>query len=115
MTAGRAFYLGSVALALGVGALQMFQVRAGFLTNYGADIFGTAWFYALFRQGKTLYPRRQLSPVITSAVVLLGCAAWEFGQMWRLVPGTYDPFDLLAYGSTVLACLIVDRQVVPLV
>lgn len=42
--AGRAFHLGSVVLALGVGALQMFQVRGGFLTNYGADVFGTASF-----------------------------------------------------------------------
>jgi hypothetical protein len=114
VTAGRTFYLGSVALALGVGALQMFHVRAGVLTNYGADIFGTGWLYAIFRQGKSLYPRRELSPELTSAFVFLGCAASEFGQLWRVVPGTFDPFDLVAYGVTVLACYLVDRRVAAL-
>jgi hypothetical protein len=114
VTAGRAFYLGSVALALGVGALQMFQVRGGFLTNYGADIFGTAWLYAIFRQGKTLYPHRVLTPEVAATVVFLGCAASEFGQQWRVVPGTFDLFDLVAYGVTVLACYLVDRRVAAL-
>lgn len=115
MTAARAFYIGSTTLALGVGALQMFQVRGGFLTNYGADIFGTAWLYGLFRQGHSVFQRgRLLSPAITSAIVFVGCAASEFGQLWRMVPGRFDPFDLVSYGVTVLACYLVDRRVVPL-
>ena len=40
--------------ALAIGALQMFHIRAGFVTNYGADVFGTAWLYGMFRQGRTI-------------------------------------------------------------
>lgn len=113
--AGRAFYLGSVVLALGVGALQMFQVRGGFLTNYGADVFGTAWLYAIFRQGLAVFQkRRPLSPELTVVVVFAGCAASELGQLWRFVPGTFDPMDLVAFGATVATCWIVDRRIAPL-
>ena len=115
MTTGRAFYLCSVTTALLVGALQMFHVRAGVLTNYGADVFGTAWLYAIFRQGKALYPRRVLSPELTSAIVFIGCAVSELGQRWRFVPGTFDPMDLVAYGVAVAICWFVDRRIAPLI
>ena len=38
MNAGRVFYNVSMALALAVGALQMFHVRGGLLTDYGAAL-----------------------------------------------------------------------------
>ena len=57
------FFYGSMAAALAVGALQMFRVQGGWLTDYGADLFGTAWLYAMFRQGRTIFRRgRPLSP-----------------------------------------------------
>jgi hypothetical protein len=41
--AGRAFYVMTMTAALCIGALQMFRVRGGFITNYGADLVGTGW------------------------------------------------------------------------
>lgn len=113
--AGRAFYNGSTTLALIVGALQMFHVRGGFLTNYGADVFGTAWLYAMFRQGTTVLQRgRRFSPEATAMFVFLGCAGSELGQKVRVVPGRFDPLDLLAFGVTILVCYGIDRRIVAL-
>jgi hypothetical protein len=113
--APRVFYVVSVVLALGVGALQMLRVRGGFLTDYGADLFGTAWLYAIFRQGKGLVQRgRPLSRDLTAALVLAGCVGSEFGQRFGVVPGRYDPYDLAAFVAAVLACYAVDRWIHPL-
>ena len=113
--AGRWFYLGSVSTALMVGALQAFRVNAGMLTNYGADVFGTAWLYAIFRQGKTiLQGRRTLSPLVAAAIVFAGCAGSEWGQRLGLIPGRFDPYDLVAFAATVAACFVVDRYIVAL-
>ena len=113
--AGRAFHAGAMTIALAIGALQMFHVRGGWLTNYGADVFGTAWLYAMFRQGKTVLQReRPLSPEATAALVFFGCAGSEFGQQLRVVPGHFDPLDLVAFGVTVLLCYGIDRRIVPL-
>jgi hypothetical protein len=104
-----------MAMAMVIGALQMFHVRGGFVTDYGADVLGTAWFYAMLRQGSTVLQRgRRLSPEVTAALVLLGCVGSEFGQQWRMVPGVFDPLDLLAYGVSVLVCYGIDRKVVAL-
>ena len=113
--AGRVFYIASVTTALIVGGLQALRVRGGFVTNYGADIFGTAWLYAIFRQGRVLFQRgRFLSPSATSAIVMAGCVGSEFGQKLRWVPGTFDWLDIAAYVATVLACYVCDTRVKPL-
>jgi hypothetical protein len=113
--AGRAFYAGSLATALFVGALQALRVNAGMLTSYGADVFGTAWLYAMFRQGATILQRgRRLSAPATAAVVFAGCAGSEWGQRLDLIPGRFDPYDLVAFAVTVAACYVVDRFVVAL-
>lgn len=112
---GRRFYLGAMATALAVGALQMYHVRGGVLTDYGADVFGTAWLYAMVRMGRTVIRRGQiLRPEIAAVLVFLGCAASEFGQRSHLVPGHFDPYDLAAYGVTVLSCVLLDRTLLPM-
>jgi hypothetical protein len=113
--AGRAFYAINFASSLAVGALQMFRVRGGFLTSYGADIFGTAWLYAMFRQGRTVFQRgRTLPPGAAALGVFAGCAASEFGQRWHVIPGTFDPYDLAAFGASVGLCWLIDRRYGPL-
>ena len=114
--AGRWFYLGAVSASLIVGALQALRINAGMLTNYGADVFGTAWLYAIFRQGKTiLQGRRRLSALTAAAIVFAGCAGSEVGQRLGLVPGRVDAYDLVAFAVTVMACYAVDRYIVSLV
>jgi len=113
--AGRAFYLAAITSALMVGALQMYHVHGGLLTDYGADVFGTAWLYAMTRQGLTIVQRgRPLGAGLSAVIVFVLCAVSEFGQQWHLFPGRFDPFDLLAYAGTLLVCWLFDRRV-PLV
>ena len=107
---GRLFYVAAMTAALIVGALQMYQVHAGFLTNYGADVFGTAWMYTMTRLGRTVVQRgRTTTPGVAAGSVFLLCAVSEYGQRLHLVPGHYDPYDLLAFAATVIACVAVDR------
>jgi hypothetical protein len=109
-SAPRIFYGASLGLALAVGALQMFRVRGGFVTNYGADLLGTAWLYALFRQGRTVFQRgKTFGPEMTALLVFAGCAASEFAQRVGALPGRYDPFDLAAYAAATIACYVLDR------
>ena len=111
---GRVFYAGATAVALGIGALQMFGVNAGFVTNYGADLFGTAWLYCLCRLGKSWLQRgHKPSAEATAIIIFVLCTASEVGQRLRVVPGIFDPFDILAYGLSVLACYLFDRRFDP--
>ena len=113
--AGRIFYVAAITSALAVGALQMFHIHGGLLTDYGADVFGTAWLYAMTRQGLTIVQRgRTLGAGPSAVIVFLCCALSELGQKWHLFPGRFDPFDLLAYAGTLLVCWLLDRRV-PLV
>ena len=97
--------------ALAIGALQTFHVRAGILTNYGADVFGTAWLYGMFRQGRTIFGRgRAMSAAATAAFVFIGCAVSEFAQALDPVSGVFDPLDLLAFALSVVACYVIDRR-----
>jgi hypothetical protein len=112
--AGRAFYSLCLVLALAVGALQTLRVRGGVITSYGADVFGTAWLYAMFRQGRTVFQRGMtLSPAAAAALVFVGCAASEFAQRWHVMPGTFDPYDLAAFGLSAFGCWAIDRRLGP--
>lgn len=111
-TVGRVFYVTTMTIARGLGALQMFHIRGGFMTNYGADLVGTAWLYAMFRQGRTVIrPGRVMSPGRTTAFIFIACAASELAQKLRLFPGVFDPLDFFAYAASVLACYALDRRV----
>src|SRR5262249_45933813 len=113
--AGRIFYAVAISTALAIGALQMYHVRGGILTNYGADVFGTAWLYAMTRLGRTVIQRgRTAGAGISAGIVFLLCAVSELGQRVHLVPGHYDPYDIVAYAVTAGTCWVIDR-VVPFV
>ena len=109
--AGRRFYGAMLTISLAIGALQMYRVHGGWITSYGADVFGTAWLYAMIRQGRTIFRRGVIvADWHTALFVFAGCAASECGQQYHLVPGRFDWYDLLAYGLTVLACVAIDRR-----
>jgi hypothetical protein len=100
--------------ALAIGALQMFRVPAGIVTNYGADVLGTAWLYAMARLGWTVFQRRRpTTAAVAAAVVLALCVLSELGQAIRLVPGHYDPFDIAAFALGIGTCLLLERAMGP--
>jgi hypothetical protein len=109
--AGRAFYTAAISTALAVGALQMYHVHGGLLTDYGADVFGTAWLYAMIRLGRTIFQRGRTTDAPTAAVIVFVlCVVSELGQRVHLVPGHFDPYDIVAYCVTVTACVGLDRR-----
>lgn len=115
-SSGRLFYRASMVSALAIGALQMFHVRAGVLTNYGADLFGTAWLYAMTRLGWTVVQRgRPASAATAATVIFVLCAVSEVGQHTGVVPGHYDPYDVLTFAVAIGACLWLERALGPFV
>jgi hypothetical protein len=106
-------------LTLLVGGLQMYRFPAGFLTNYGGDIAGPLFLYGAMRRGKTVFhhfTQRVPGPAVSAILLFVACAAWEFCQLFDLsgtplviTRGHFDPFDLLAYAGTVIACYLGDR------
>jgi len=114
--AGRMFYRISMCLALCIGALQMYRVRGGFVTNYGADLLGTVWLYAMTRLGWTIVQRgRATSGGAAALIVFAMCTLSEFAQRSRFFPGHYDPYDILAFGVAVAASLGLERVIGPFV
>jgi hypothetical protein len=108
---GRVFYNLTMGIALGIGALQMFRVRGGLVTEYGADVFGTAWLYGMFRQGRTVFQRgSEMGAGATAVFVFAGCAASEVAQRFRLFPGVFDPLDLAAFAVSVAFCYFLDLR-----
>ena len=97
----------------------MFGVHAGAITNYGADLFGPIPLYAAFRTNGTVlrrFMKRPLPPAASAAVVLAGCIAWEFCQLYDLrgtplaiTIGTFDPLDILAYVAGVGIAFALDE------
>ena len=107
--AGRRFYGVSVTAALLVGGLEMYRVHGGLLTDYGADLFGAAWLYAMTRLGRTIVQRgRTLDAGRTGIAIFALCALSELGQRVHLVPGRYDPWDIVTYALAILACWAVE-------
>jgi hypothetical protein len=105
--------------ALAVGALQMLHVRAGALTDYGADFFGPIAVYASIRSnGSILRWLTKKPPSATSSalIVLSGCAAWEVCQLFDLsgtplaiTKGHFDPWDLAAYAIGVATAVATEK------
>ena len=112
--AGHLFFAVTMTIAIAIGAMQAYRIRGGWITNYGADAFGTAWVYATMRSGRTIFLRgRSFGSIDTATIVFILCAASEFGQRWHLVPGRFDPYDLLTYACTLIGCVLLDHALGP--
>ena len=102
-----------------IGALQMAKVRAGFVTNYGADIVCPALLYVLIRRNRTVLKllwRSHPTPEFAALILLVACFAWEWSQRYRfegtvldIARGRFDPLDLLAYAGAIGAVYAADR------
>lgn len=102
----------------GCAALVMGKVRAGFLTDYGADLTQPAWLYIVARglahPGRQTYVQRLFgaTPERAAAVIWLGSVLTELSQRYwphGLFPGRFDPLDIGAYSVGVATCYAIDR------
>lgn len=116
--AWRLAYAGLTVVFLLTAALNLAKVRAGFLTSHAADLVVPAWMYvgarglagtALHRNPVARWLGR--SPARAATLLFLASAATELSQkFWPhgLFPGTFDPWDLAAYGAGLAACFLAD-------
>ena len=114
--AGRVFYLAVMPLALLCAGLELGRVHGGIVTNYGADLFGTAWVYSVIRLKRTdSHPWRwAASPISLALAIFAVGTASEYAQRLHLISGTYDPADILTFGVALVACVALERLVGPL-
>ncbi len=100
-------------------ALDMRHIHAGMLTDYGADLTQPAWLYIASRSldnpARQGWVRRTVgaTPIRAAALIFLGSTATEISQyFWPqgLFPGTYDPFDILAYAVGTGICFALDTR-----
>jgi hypothetical protein len=112
-------YMLLFAAFIATGLLNMMRVRAGFITNYVADIAVPAYLYIVFRGLHEPAYRTPLTkylgrrPEITALVVLGGSIATEICQHYwpkGLFAGRYDPYDIVAYGVGVGICYVFDKR-----
>ena len=105
---------------IGCGVLVMRGLRAGFLTNYGADLAQPAWLYISVRSLDN--PRRRgllrhtigTSPLVAALTLFVASTLTEISQyFWPhgLFRGTFDPLDIVAYGLGLSVCYFCDRPV----
>jgi hypothetical protein len=102
-----------------VGLLQMFRVKAGFITDYGADLIAPVMLYYSTRSGKTILSgifKKRLNEIQTFILIWSLCIIWETLQKFDLsgtplviTRGTFDPLDIVAYTLTLLVCYNLDK------
>ncbi|MCI0389706.1 MAG: hypothetical protein MOB07_13220 [Acidobacteria bacterium] len=103
---------------IATGALNMLRVRAGFVTNYVADITVPALLYIVVRGLHTPAPKSLLKryfgwrPEAAALSILAGSIFTEVSQIyWPAGPfaGRYDPYDIVAYVAGVAVCYGFDK------
>jgi len=93
------------------------RIRAGFLSNYAADLTCPAWLYISLRglQGsrpKALARYVAATPEQAALVLFGGSTLTELAQIWwprGFFAGTFDPYDVLAYAIGVGTCYVAER------
>ena len=112
------YYLLS-AVFIATAALNMLQMRAGFLTNHAADIVVPAWLYIALRghaPGGRRGPFARMfggSPTITALTLFVASTLTEVSQrFWPegLFRGTFDPLDILAFAGGLSACVLGEHM-----
>jgi hypothetical protein len=83
-----------------------------FWKGYVLDMTGPAWNYILFRGLFTAKVNnawtRFFTPNKTLIIFLLVCFLIETLQYFKIYDSTFDPWDLLAYGSILIPIFLLD-------
>ena len=116
----RAAYWLLLLVFLATAALNMLDFRAGFLTNHAADLFLPAWLYVVMRhypgQRNTVNPLTRWlgrSPELAAGSLFIASSLTELSQRYwpeAVFSGTFDPLDIAAYATGLLACYAVDKR-----
>jgi len=112
-------YWGLWAAFILTAALNMLRVRAGFLTNYAADVVVPALLYVMLR-GLAERPRAPgllrrwfgLTPERAAFGVFVASAATELSQRYwprGVFAGRYDVLDIAAFAGGIAVCYVCDR------
>jgi hypothetical protein len=114
------YYLVFICWLLGA-MLSMFEMKAGFVTNYLADLTFPAWFYIFIRgldkstqRPKTLklfgtwFGRSPLRAFIS--IFLVGFASELYTYYFPNSIGVFDWIDIAAYFIGLLICFLFDNQ-----
>jgi hypothetical protein len=103
--------------------LFMARIHGGFLTNYLSDLTFPAWFYIYLRGLSTvdrqlpripvfkdwfgLTPERAASSILMAGIISeIKTFYWPTG----FINGTFDYFDIVAYGTGLLICYYFDKK-----
>ncbi len=102
-----------------LGLLQMFKVRGGVITNYGADVIAPIMLYYATRTNKSLFSKiwkQGFNEKQTFLLIWSLCLAWEISQKFdfsgtilAITRGRFDPMDIMAYTLTLLICYYLDK------
>lgn len=93
-------------------------IRAGFLSNYAADLTCPAWLYIGMRGLHGSKPPNRLgrffgaTPERAAFVLFGGSTLTELSQIWwpeGFFAGTYDPYDIVAYAVGVGSCYAFEK------
>ena len=102
--------------------LDVSRVHAGLLTSYGADLAMPAWLYILTRSlddpDRRTVLRRFLgrTPELAAVAFFLASTLTEISQyFWPkgIFPGTFDLLDIVAYGTGIGFCYLIDKRTIP--
>lgn len=94
-----------------IALLQIFKVRGGFITNYGADIIAPVMLYYWTRTNRGLFSKlseKGLNEKQTLILLWALCILWETRQYFDLSTGTIDAWDILTYSLTLFICYYLD-------
>jgi len=101
-----------------VGAvLGMWRIRAGLLSSYLSDVAFPPWFYILIRGLAHDRPRAVKfvrwfgrTPARAALSIFAVGVGSEFAQLLGIIEGTFDPWDMVAYGLGLGLCYVLERS-----
>lgn len=100
----------------GIGLSSIYIDLGHFWKGYILDMTGPAWNYILFRGLYTAKANnswtRFFTPTRTVTIFLLVCVFIETLQYFKIYDSTFDPLDLLAYGSILIPLFLIDLSII---